>query len=105
MRPVVAVCSYSIMTAWDAELEIRTVLVGLRDVMADIRAGRLPRSRESVQRVTEWALSELSDVERRHRSAVQPGSDERVATLLAESRAEVQGATFHDLADSGEVAG
>ena len=72
--------------------------------MADIRAGRIPESRQSVQRVTRQALARLDDIEREHADDLAedpPGTSQ----LLASARSEVQGATFHDLADSGEDAG
>jgi hypothetical protein len=80
-----------------AQLEVRTVLVGWRDVMNDIRAGVIPQSRESVQRVTTRALTMLDDIEREY--------GETAVGLVSDARAEVQGATLHELADSGERSG
>lgn len=95
---------WSRMAARRGALEVRTVLVNWRDVMSDIRAGYIPASRESVARITEWALERLHEIERRYDAAPTSGPH-RLATLIAEARSEVQGATFHDLADSGEEAG
>ena len=87
-----------------AALGIRAVLVSWRDVMADIRAGHIPESRQSVQRVTRQALALLDDIEREHADDL-PEDQPVTSQFLAVARSEVKGATFHDLADSGEDAG
>jgi hypothetical protein len=87
------------MASSRAALEVRVTLVGWRDVMRQIRVGIIPGSRESVLRVRTWALDELHHIERRY--ANDPvASREGLHALVAEARAEVQGATFSDVANA-----
>ena len=91
------------MDARRARLEIRSLVIGWRDVIGDVRAGRIPDSRESIQRMTTWALVELKRVEG---SLVASRTDAaQIRELLREARSELQGASFHDLSDSREEAG
>jgi hypothetical protein len=87
------------MAARRVELEIRTVVVSWRAVMRQIRAGYIPESRESVQRISRRALAALDNIERSH------AGDPMMLVLVREARSEVHGATDHDLADSREQAG
>ena len=72
-----------------AELEIRAVLVSWRDVMADIRAGLIPESRQSVR-----ALAMLDDIERKHGDEL---AEIPLVTsqLFARARSEIQGGANH----------
>ena len=85
-------------------LEVRAVVVGWRDVMTDIHAGLIGNSRESVGNARIRALSLLEVIEANH-AGDAPDVSQVLAKLVADARAEIQGATFHDLADSGEAAG
>jgi hypothetical protein len=91
------------MTPRRARLEIRAIIVFWRDVVADVRAGWIPESRESMQRTTAWAVNQLDRVERSFEG--DPAEKADIGQRLREARSEVQGATLHDLSDSGEEAG
>jgi hypothetical protein len=81
-------------------LEVRTVLVGWRGVMRQIRAGLLPDSRESVQRVTARSLRLLADVGARY---PELDRNRHALQLLRDAREEIHGASHHDLDDAGEL--
>jgi hypothetical protein len=91
------------MNSKRARLEIRAIVVSWRDIVADVRAGWIPESRESMQRVTAWALGQLDRVERSLDG--DPADKADIHQRLLEARSEVHGAAFHDLSDSGEQAG
>ena len=74
-----------------AELEVRAVLVSWRDVMADIRAGFIPESRQSVH-----ALAMLDDIEREHGDQAE---DPVTSQLFVSARSEIQGAARHRAQD------
>jgi hypothetical protein len=74
-----------------ARLELMAIVVGWRDVVADVRAGRIPHSRESMERVTDWALRELDRIERP--IDADPAELTDIDQRIREARSEVQGAT------------
>jgi hypothetical protein len=77
------------------QLAVRTIVVGWRAVMRQIRADYITDSR-SVHRVTAWALRALDNVQERY------GHDAEVAGVIRAAREEVLDASHDDLAGSGE---
>jgi hypothetical protein len=86
------------------ELEVQVVVVSWRAAMRHVRSGEFGHSSESTFRIGVDALRMLDDIAQKYRE--RPIADRRDLTrLLAAARAEIHGATHHDLADSGESAG
>jgi hypothetical protein len=54
---------------------------------APIRAGRIPQSRESVQRVTVWGLEALKEIEHAHAGGAAV-EHRQLAQLIANARSE-----------------
>jgi hypothetical protein len=84
-------------------LEVRTVVVGWRAAMQQIRAGPTPERRQALIAVTRWTLEALDSIERAH--AGEPAA----VGVIRDARLQIQGAERQPTgvrqgsADAGEI--